>query len=165
MGSFIDFLNESDSMIRNVKRVKDIFKKMNIDFMFIGKGAAIFQGFPDTTQDIDVYPRNELENNKKIVRALRKLKFKIDDDLEQQILQGKDFIQFVEPFEFDLVFAPDGFENYKEALKYKKMEKGVPVMSIKGIIRSKKSAGRKKDLLSIDDLENFDAYLNEKKII
>jgi len=152
--------NNKNNMVKNISKVSKIFKKLKIEYMFIGKGSAIIQGFPDTTQDIDIYPKNEIENNKKIVKALKKLKFNINEKTETEILRGKDFIQFTEPFEFDLVFAPDGFEDYDNAKKYLTWNDGLPLLNIAGIIKSKKAAGRKKDLMSIDELEDFLRYVD-----
>ncbi|HDP33662.1 MAG TPA: hypothetical protein ENN29_00975 [Candidatus Hydrogenedentes bacterium] len=67
------------------------------------------------------------------------------------------------PFELDIVFAPDGYESYEEALPMKKIVDGYPVMSVEGVIRTKGAAGRKKDLNDIDDLRLFAVWLRKKE--
>ncbi len=146
----------------NLIRVRDIFNKNNVEYMIIGRGAAIIQGYSDTTQDIDIYPNNDVKNKTKLLKSLIELGFDVEGNRGDDILKGKDFIQFKQPFEFDIVFFPDGFKNYQDALKYKKIEMGFPVMNIDGIIKSKKAANRIKDKESIGRLISFKDYLNEK---
>ncbi len=149
----------------DVVRTRDVLAELGVEYMFIGKGAAIIQGFSDTTQDIDIYPMNDLPNNTKLVSALRKLGFDVDPEIEKFILAGKDFIQFREPFDLDIVFAPDGFEFYAEAKKkYGIVHEGFPVLSISGIIHNKRAAGRVKDRESLPRLKSFKEYLDEKNL-
>src|SRR5688500_629770 len=89
----------------------EAFARHGVDYMLVGQGAAILQGFWGTTQDIDVYPRKSLVNCARLVAALRDLGFPIDAQREAEIMRGKDFIQLLEPFDLDIVFAPDGFES------------------------------------------------------
>jgi len=141
-----------------------------VEYMMIGKGAAIVQGYSSTTQDIDIYPAKRTGNCERLLSALKELGFVFDiesDGLCQapsaDILAAKDFIQLKGPFELDIVFAPDGFESYEEALPMKRLVDGFPVMSIEGIIRTKAAAGRKKDLNDLDDLRLFAAWLKNKE--
>ena len=63
------------------------------DYLFIGKSGAIILGYPDTTQDVDIYPKKDPENGKRIVQALLKLGFRLDKKTKQAVIQGKDFVQ------------------------------------------------------------------------
>src|SRR5213595_2558076 len=97
------------------QRVADAFAKHQVDYMFIGKSGAILLGYPGTTQDVDVFPRKDNENGRRIVSALREMGFEVDSVLEADIVRGKDFVQIKEgPFDIDLVFAPDGIESYED---------------------------------------------------
>jgi hypothetical protein len=69
------------------------FARHDVDYMFIGKSGAILLGYPGTTQDVDVFPRKDAMNGKRIVTALLDLGFIIDDELEADIVRGKDFVQ------------------------------------------------------------------------
>ena len=142
----------------NARLIRDAFRHYGVDYMFIGAGATVLQGSHDTTQDVDVMPLKSPENGDRIIHALESLDFVLDIQKKDEILRGKDFVQFVEPFEFDLVFGPDGFNSYQEALKFKVDVDGYPCMSLKGIIRSKKAAGRPKDLAKIPMLEALDQF-------
>jgi len=39
------------------EKLAKIFTKHAIEYLFIGKSGAILYGFPDTTQDIDLFPK------------------------------------------------------------------------------------------------------------
>ena len=132
------------------------FAKHGVDYMFIGKSGAILLGYPGTTQDVDVFPRKSEDNGLRIVAALRDLDFTIDENLEQEITRGKDFVQIkTGPFDIDLVFAPDGIENYDDAKQRMDSSSGFPVVNITDIIASKRAAKRVRDLIELPLLEAF----------
>jgi hypothetical protein len=140
------------------------FALYQVDYMFIGKSGAILLGYPSTTQDVDVYPRKDEENGRRIVSALRKLEFVVDSDLEQQIIHGKDFIQIKSgPFDVDLVFAPDGIESYEFAKERMDKSTQFPVMNIRDIIASKRAARRSKDAIELPLLEAFREVFEERQ--
>jgi len=159
----LKLLYEANSYTQFVENIKNIFNKYNIEYMLLGGGAAILQGFNYTTEDVDIYPEKSKSNCEKIVLALQELGFELNDKQTKEVLQGKDFVQFDDPFEVDFVFSPDGFNSYKEAKKYKKYIEDYPVLSIDGIILSKKAANRKKDLLILPFLIDFNIFLKSGK--
>lgn len=140
------------------------FAKHQVDYLFIGKAGAIFYGFPDTTQDADVFPLKSAENGQRIAQALRELGFKIEAPMEAELVRGKDFVQVRDgPFDVDLVFAPDGIETFAEAKKRSTLVDGrFPVASLEDIIKSKRAANRQKDRESLPRLEAFLQYLRER---
>lgn len=145
----------------DLERVRDVLGRHQAEYMFIGRGAAIIQGFSDTTQDIDIYPLNDPGNNRKLCEALREIGFEVSPQTEAEILRGKDFVQLREgPFDLDLIFAPDGFDSYEQAIKMKTESNGFPVLSIEGIILSKRAAGRVRDRESLGRLIQFKEYLD-----
>jgi hypothetical protein len=138
------------------QEVAEAFAAAGVDYLFIGKGAAILLGFPGTTQDVDVFPARDPENGRRLVAAVRQLGFPIDDVIERDIIAGKDFIQLTNgPFDLDIVFAPDGIENYAEAKRRAVTEGIFPVANIRDIIASKKASNRMKDRLDLHLLDLF----------
>lgn len=138
------------------QEVAAVFAAHQVDYMFIGKSGAILLGYPGTTQDVDVFPRRSQENGRRIVVALKDLGFTIEASLEQEIIRGKDFIQIKSgPFDIDLVFAPDGIEDYDEAKRRVDTSSGFPVVNIRDIIASKRAAGRPRDAVELPLLEAF----------
>ncbi|HEX4343389.1 MAG TPA: hypothetical protein VH255_08355 [Verrucomicrobiae bacterium] len=132
------------------------FHEEKVDYLFIGKSAAILLGYPSTTQDVDVFPARSRMNGQRIVVALKKIGFEISEALEQDIVAGKDFVQIKSgPFDVDLVFAPDGIANYEEA-KTRGLTEGIfQIASLRDIIASKRATGRQKDKIELPLLESF----------
>ena len=59
------------------------------------------------------------------------------------------------PFDLDLIFAPDGIENFAEARARAHHEDIFPIANLRDIIASKKASGRMKDRLDLHLLELF----------
>ena len=138
------------------QEVAAAFARHQVDYMFIGKSGAILLGYPGTTQDVDVFPRKDRDNGKRIVSALSDLGFEINNIVEADILRGKDFVQIKNgPFDIDLVFAPDGIESYDEAKARIDMSSGFPVANIRDIIESKRAAKRPRDAIELPQLQAF----------
>ena len=147
------------------QEVAAAFATHEVDYMFIGKSGAILLGYPGTTQDVDVYPRKDPENGKRIIDALEDMGFTLDPNLRHEIVQGKDFVQLKSgPFDIDFVFAPDGIESYEVAKSRMDTSSGFPVLNIRDIIASKRSAGRPRDAVELPLLEAFrEVYENRPK--
>lgn len=145
------------------EKLVKVFAKHRVEYLIIGKSGAILYGFPDTTQDVDLFPKKDKSNGNRIVRALKELGFEIDKILGKAIIEGKDFIQIRGgPFDLDLIFAPDGIESYEAVMKRSQMVVGkFPVASLRDIIDSKKAAGRKRDKEVLERLEDFYKFLKK----
>ncbi len=145
---------------RQAEEVRDAFVRHGVRYLFLGKSGAILLGYPDTTQDADVYVEKSAANGTAIVSALIELGFTLTDDERSQILRGKDFIQLkTGPFDLDLIFAPDGIERFEDAWNRRSEVAGFMVCSIDDIIESKRVANRAKDRESLGRLEQFRDYL------
>src|SRR2546425_5350504 len=94
---------------RQSEEIRDAFARHRVRYLFIGKSGAILLGFPDTTQDADVFVEKTVANGRATVAALRDLGFALTKPEAAEIERGKDFIQLKNgPFDLDLIFAPDG---------------------------------------------------------
>jgi len=156
--------NRSYFQLRQAEEVAEIFAKHKVNFMFIGKSGAILLGYPAATQDVDLFPEKSVENGKKLVVALRELEFEITETIAEKIIRGVDFVQLKDgPFDLDLVFAPDGIENFAEAKKRMIMIDNFPVANIRDIIASKRASGREKDLNDLPLLEDFQEEFEKRQ--
>ena len=72
------------------RTIRDAFQAEGIDFLFLGKGAAILMGFPGTTQDVDVFLPKSASNGEKVVAALARLGFELSNLQKGEIVRGKD---------------------------------------------------------------------------
>jgi hypothetical protein len=138
------------------KAIASAFEAERVDYLFIGKGAAILLGFPAMTQDVDIFPARTAENGRRIVQALLKLGFELSAELQRTVIEGKDFVQIKSgPFDVDLVFAPDGIASFAEAKARSLNVEGFRIANLRDVIASKRASGREKDLLDLPLLERF----------
>lgn len=145
---------------RQAQEIRDAFSRHGCRYLFIGKSGAILLGFPDTTQDADLFVEKSPENGRALVSALLELGFDLTEEQQSQIVRGKDFIQLKNgPFDLDLIFAPDGIERFADAWNRHVDVDGFPVCSIDDIIASKAATNRRKDQESLPRLESFRVYL------
>lgn len=144
---------------RQAEEIRDAFARHNVRYLFLGKSGAILLGFPDTTQDADIYVEKTSANCLAVVAALRELGFAITDVQAAEIGRGKDFVQLKNgPFDIDLIFAPDGIEQFADAWRRSVNVEGFPVCHIDDIIASKEAARRAKDQESLPRLRAFREY-------
>ncbi len=144
---------------RQAEEIRDAFARHQVHYLFLGKSGAILLGFPDTTQDADLFVERSPANGKAIVAALRELGFSLNDEQAQHIHRGKDFVQLKNgPFDLDLIFAPDGIERFEDAWQRRIEVEGFPVCHLDDIIASKEATGRQKDRESLPRLKSFREY-------
>jgi hypothetical protein len=144
---------------RQAQEIRDAFARHGVRYLFIGKSGAILLGFPDTTQDADLFVDRSAENGRALAAALKELGFALTKTQEQDIERGRDFVQLKNgPFDLDLVFAPDGIERFDDAWKRHLEIEGFPVCHIDDIIASKVAANRQKDRESLPRLQAFREY-------
>lgn len=128
------------------EEIRDAFARHGVRYLFLGKSGLILLGYPDTTQDADVYCDTSEANGGAVVRAVRELGFVLDDEAAASVVRGKDLVQLKDgPFDLDLVFAPDGIESFAYAWARRVEVDGFPVCHPDDIIASKRAANRVKD--------------------
>lgn len=144
---------------RQAQEIRDVFERHACRYLFIGKSGAILLGFPDTTQDADLFVEKTPKNGRALVGALRELGFALTEQQAGEIERGKDFVQLKNgPFDLDLVFAPDGIERFDDAWARRVEVEGFPVCSLDDIIASKAATNRQKDRESLPRLRSFREY-------
>ncbi|MBN2496348.1 MAG: hypothetical protein JXR96_17270 [Deltaproteobacteria bacterium] len=141
------------------EEVRDAFARHGVRYLFIGKSGAILLGYPDTTQDADLFLEKSDRNGRAAVGALRELGFALSEEQAAEIAHGKDFVQLKNgPFDLDLVFAPDGIETFEQAWRRHVEVEGFPVCHLDDIIASKEATNRVKDRESLPRLRAFRDY-------
>jgi hypothetical protein len=141
------------------EEIRNAFARQGVRYLFLGKSGAILLGFPDTTQDADLFVEKSPANGRALVGALRALGFDLSDEQAAEIVRGKDFVQLKNgPFDLDLVFAPDGIETFDEAWSRRVDVEGFPVCHLDDIIASKAATNRVKDRESLPRLRAFRDY-------
>jgi hypothetical protein len=149
---------------RQAEEIRDVFSSHGVRYLFIGKSGAILLGFPDTTQDADLFVEKSPKNGAALVIALRELGFTLSETQAGEIRRGKDFIQLKNgPFDLDLIFAPDGIERFEDAWSRRVEVEGFPVCHPDDIIGSKVAANRVKDRESLPRLRAFVEYWKSRR--
>ena len=149
---------------RQAEEIRDALGRHGVRYLFLGKSGAILLGFPDTTQDADLFVEKSPENGRAAAAALRELGFQLTADQAAQLERGKDFVQLKNgPFDVDLVFAPDGIERFDDAWRRRVLVEGFPVCHLDDIIASKEATGRIKDRESLPRLKAFRDYWSRNR--
>ena len=144
---------------RQAQEIRDALARHGVRYLFIGKSGAILLGFPDTTQDADIFVDRSPENGHALAEALVGLGFALTPEEVSDIERGKDFIQLKNgPFDLDLVFAPDGIDHFDMAWGRRIDIEGFPVCHLDDIIASKAAANRVRDRESLPRLRAFREY-------
>ena len=143
--------------------IASAFHHRRLDAVMIGNAAAAINGAPVTTLDIDFLVANTPEYYRKLAAIAQDLncqfiELKLPDDNYMYRLAHKE-----EPLVIDILFALSGIKSMavlkKNAMPVKFGKHILLVAALADIIRSKKAAGRPKDLATIPILE---LTLNEK---
>jgi len=149
---------------RQAQELKEALALHGVRYLFIGKAGAIILGFPDTTQDADLFVERSPENGRRLAAALATLGFDLSPEQAAEIERGKDFIQIRNgPFDVDLVFAPDGIESFEQAWGRRVELEGYPVCHLDDIIASKEAANRVRDREVLPRLRAFREYWMKRR--
>jgi hypothetical protein len=144
---------------RQAEEIRDAFARHGVRYLFLGKSGAILLGFPDTTQDADLFAQRDRANGRALASALKEIGFDLSPEQAAEIERGKDFVQLKNgPFDLDLIFAPDGIEDFEHAWSRHVEVAGFPVCHPDDIIRSKEATNRVKDRESLPRLRAFRDY-------
>lgn len=144
---------------RQAEEIRDVFARRGVRYLFLGKSGAILLGYSDTTQDADLYVEKSPENGRAIVASLEELGFELTKRRREEIECCKAVILLkCGHFDLNLIFAPDGIEEFSDAWERRIEVEGFPVCHIVGIIASKEAANRPKDRESLKRLRAFREY-------
>jgi hypothetical protein len=136
-----------------------------IKFILVGGWAAIAQGSNYVTMDLDICYAREPTNIKKLVTLLKKINAKLRDvpgdlpfQLDEKVFSlGMNFTFETNLGALDLWGELAGLGGYEETLKYSEAidlySLPIEILSLEGLVRAKKAAGRPKDLVHLKELE------------
>jgi hypothetical protein len=139
-------------------------RRHEVDFVVIGIIAAIAQGYPMTTRDLDVTPSREHANVERLAGALREVEAKlrtpqgsIEFPIEATYLGSVDSWTLLTRLgELDLLFEPAGTRGYydlrRDAVEVTLGGTPVLVASLRDVIRMKETSSRPKDIAQLPAL-------------
>jgi hypothetical protein len=138
-------------------RLLEALQRHGVDFIVVGAAAAISQGSPLPTYDLDVTPARDPDNVERIVAALHELDAKLRTasdpvafPIDAKIAGAEAWTLATSAGPLDLVFVPAGTRGYedlrRDALTLD-LGTGAPVLvaSLRDVIRMKEASSREKD--------------------
>jgi hypothetical protein len=141
------------------KPLLEVLQEHDVAFIVVGLMAAVAQGSPVPTRDLDVTPSQALENYERLAAALHDLDAKlrlpdatgVDFPIEPRYLAGNtDWTLLTRFGVLDLVYQPagtTGFDDLRRQAVQLDLGLGKPVLvaSLGDVIRMKQASGRPKD--------------------
>lgn len=74
---------------RQAEEVRAAFDEQGVRYLFLGKSGAILLGFPDTTQDADLFMERSVVNGEAAVLALGLLGFILTEDQKPRSVEAR----------------------------------------------------------------------------
>jgi hypothetical protein len=136
--------------------ILSVLSRHRVEFILVGGVAAILEGAPMSTFDLDIMVHPTPEDRDRLLAALRELNSRYLDPAGRHILPDRMKLETLRLQRLLTDFGPlDVLESIGDGLRYSELigetqlyEVGglsVRVLSLEAIIRSKEQAGRDKD--------------------
>jgi len=151
-------------MIPDFQSLISALTDQGVDFVIVGAVALVLHGSPRVTRDLDVCYSREPANLKRLVAALQPfepalrgappgLPFAID---VPTLTAGLNFTLTTKAGDFDLlgeILGVGGYaETYRMSVPMTVYGRSVRVLSLDGLERAKRAAGRLKDLADLAEI-------------
>jgi len=159
------------------EKILEVLARHEVRFVVVGAVAAIAQGSPLPTEDVDITPARDAENLERLAAALLELDAKlrvankpkgVPFPFDAGSLAQNEIWTLTTPHgDLDLVFLPAGTEGYEDlrrsaiAVDFGSAE--VSMASLADVIRSKQAAGRPKDLSQLPALRQTLEIVRERE--
>ena len=153
-----------------------ILHRHGVRFVVVGAFAAVAQGYPLPTEDVDITPARDPENMERLVSALTELEAKLrlprDDAVEfplepELIANARLWTLATKAGDLDLVFEPAGTRGYEDVRRdaIEQTLRGTPVRlaSLRDIIRMKEASNRPKDQAQVPALRQTLEVVRERE--
>lgn len=138
----------------------EVLARHGVDFILVGGVAAILEGAPISTFDLDIMVHPTSEDRDRLLAALQELNARYLDPAGRHILPDRKKLETLRLQRLLTDFGPlDVLESIGDGLRYSDLETetrvyevgglSVRVLRLEAIIRSKEQAGREKDLAAL----------------
>jgi hypothetical protein len=157
------------------ERILEVLVRHGVRFVVIGAVAAIAQGSPLPTEDLDITPARDRENLERLAAALVELHavLRVEGEPEgvpfpfdaASLGQNEIWTLTTPHGHLDVVFVPAGTRGYddlrRSAIVVDFGGSSVSMASLVDVIRSKQASGRQKDLSKLPALRQTLEVLRE----
>lgn len=144
--------------------------KHGVKYIMVGGVATNLNGYQRTTDDIDVWIEDTLDNREKFRKAYKEysgIDITMMDRL--QIIPGWTNFSLNNGFKLDLMVSMKGLENISFEECYELSSKAdiddviIPFLHINHLIENKKAVNRSKDQIDVMELEKIKKYIQENQ--
>jgi len=151
------------------EKVMAVLAKHKVQCVYIGGAAAVLQGSPLPTEDVDIVPANDRDNWARLSAALKELDARVraveldeplpfDHDADS-LAASRIWNLTTKHGDLDITQMPTGTQGYddlkRDALDMTVRGVHIQVASLADIVRSKEAAGRDKDRLALPVLREL----------
>jgi hypothetical protein len=160
-------------------RAEEIFAALDrhqVRYIVIGGLAAVLQGSPIVTRDVDICPARDRENLRQLAAALRDLGARLRVEgvpeglpfpFDDVFIANTQILTLTTPHgDLDLSQVPSGTGGYddlaQQAVRLELAGCTVSVASLDDVIRSKEAANREKDKAALPTLRLHSRMLRER---
>ena len=159
------------------ERILEVLVRHGVRFVVIGAVAAIAQGSPLPTEDVDITPARDRENLERLSAALAELEAKLRVEGQSEgvafpfdaaSLERNEIWTLRTPHgDLDVVFVPAGTRGYedlsRDAIVVDFGDTRVSMASLADVIRSKEASGRPKDVSRLPALRQTLEIVRERE--
>jgi hypothetical protein len=133
------------------------FNVQGVEYLVVGAHALAAHGHVRATKDLDMWVRPDVDNAKRVLKALTEFGAPLHDLTEADLANpGTVFQLGLPPLRIDVITAIDGVsfdEAWPARLLTKFGDEPTAVLSREHLIRNKRAAGRAQDLADVEWLE------------
>lgn len=146
--------------IRLEEEFKELLRSLNsngVRYLLIGGYAVVLNGYVRNTTDLDIAVSDDLENAKKLVKALKDFGFDVPGLDESLFTKPNSLVRMgFEPLKVEILnyLKGVGFENAyrnRQVIVLEGLE--ISLISIHDLIANKRAVGRHLDLADAEELE------------
>jgi len=141
---------------------KELLESLNesgVRYLLVGGYAVGLYGYPRTTNDFDIFVDRDEENASRLVTALTKFGFKVENLNKEIFTDGKSLVVLgVEPFAIDILNYLSGVEfeaAYQRRKLIKHLDVEISLISLEDLVANKTAVGRYKDLNDLEQLKKL----------
>ena len=143
---------------KDFKELLELLNANSVQYLLIGGYAVGIYGYSRSTNDIDIFVSDEIENVRNLIRALKDF---AGSSLSEDVLKEKrSMIEMgIEPMKVQILNFADGIDfdsAYSRKNRVKCEDIFVDTISKEDLIKNKAATGRYKDLSDVERLERMD---------
>ena len=139
------------------KELLQLFAESEVKYLIIGAFSVAYYGYVRSTGDLDIWLECSESNSKNVIKALEKFGF-ADVGISEKDFQEQDTVIQLgfPPYRIDLLTSADGLnfdKCYENRSVHQIDDKPVNFISKVDLIINKRTTGRTKDMLDLENLE------------